>query len=433
MTVRGASQPKSRDSRGACLFFTRHILWLFLLPFPAFSQTSEELFSEYEFNFDLPGARANGMGGTFIGTADDATASFANPAGLAFLNETAITVEWRTRRLDAISGNLEGIVNASNSQEPNVSDALNFLSFNFRWRGWYFGVFQFDYLDVTQRRRFEARSLANLEQRTEMSELTLNLEGNNRGVGVARRFGDFKLGVSANYIELKGRTTYRREGFIIGNETVETVFQSSIDDSDKAWGFNVGLHHDAHPKFAWGLVWRHNPKLDLQEQFSESFNGIPLFAGDISVPFSVPDVFGAGVLYRVRPDLRLSLDWQRVFYSEIVDKGFVITEDIATVTKENYSVNDVDEIHVGVEWLIPRESTVWAIRTGYFHNPKHPVRFNGDDVFINARFAGVGSRDENHVTLGLGWVLLNKFEVDVAANFWELGKEFKVSFIWRNK
>lgn len=433
MTVGSGRRGKNKVSRPLCLFFLRHS-WVWLgLVLPLFAQTNEELFREYQFNFDLPGARARGMGGTFIGTADDATASFANPAGLAFLSETAVTLEWRTRHIDAQEGALVGVVNTFYSEAPVDLDSINFLSFNFRWRSWFFGVFQFDYLDEKQDRAFTSRSLAPGEQRTESRDVALDLIGRSRGIGVARRFGDFKLGLSANYLELKGLTRYNRESFILSDEPFSNIFSSQIDDSDQAWGFNLGLHHIASSKLSWGFVWRYNPRLNLKESVTESENGIPVFVETIQVPFSVPDVLGAGVLLRARPDLRFSLDWQKVFYSEIVDRGFVIVESVTTEKKENYILKDADEIHAGLEWLIPKESSVWALRAGYFLNPQHPVRYRGEDPFIESRFADTESRDENHLTIGVGWVLLNKFEVDVAADFWELGREFKLSFIWRNK
>lgn len=36
----------------------------------------------FQFSFSNPGARSLGFGGAFVALADDATASFANPAGL---------------------------------------------------------------------------------------------------------------------------------------------------------------------------------------------------------------------------------------------------------------------------------------------------------------------------------------------------------------
>lgn len=435
MVVAVGDKPKTRTGTPACLLSARQFLWLFaFFCVPAFAQTNEELFREYQFDFDVPGARANGMGGTFIGTADDATASYANPAGLAFLSETALTLEWRQRHVEGLRGESSGLFNTLYDQAPVDLNSINFFSFNFRWRGWYFGLFQFDYLDEEQERIFQSRSMGTFEQRTESRNVALDLEGRTRGFGVARRFGNFKLGFSANYLELTGKTSYRRESFILNDEgTTFNLFTSQIDDSDQAWGYNLGIHHNASKRFSWGAVWRHNPKFSLDEDVLESVNGQPLFVDLVPVPFSVPDVLGVGILYRAKPELRLSLDWQRVFYSEIIDKGFVIVESIATERKENYSIEDADEIHLGIEWLIPRDSSVWALRAGYFNNPQHPVTYRGEDLIIGARFDGAGSRDQNHFTLGVGWVLLNKVEVDVAANFWEQGREYTVSFIWRKK
>ena len=95
-----------------CLYATRHIIWI-LFATLAYSQTNEEVFREYQFNFNLPGARANGMGGAFIGLADDATSSFTNPAGLAFLTETAVTLDWRNQHKKGQEGNISGFFNTS--------------------------------------------------------------------------------------------------------------------------------------------------------------------------------------------------------------------------------------------------------------------------------------------------------------------------------
>lgn len=429
----GKHNLKPASIHAICLFFLRHLIFVLALGIPLAAQTNEELFREYQFNFDIPGARARGMGGAFIGTADDATASFANPAGLAFLSETAITLEWRTRRLDAQEGALTGVVNSFYKEASVDLDSVNFLSFNFRWRGWYFGIFQFGYLDEKQKRDFTSRSLAPGEERIESRSLSLALEGTSRGFGVARRFGNLKLGLSANHLEFKGLANFDRESFFFAGTPASTRLVSSIDDSDQAWGLNLGAHHMANDHLSWGVVYRYNPKFSLQEAVTESENGIPTFVDEVRVPFAVPDVLGAGLSYRLRPDLRFALDWQRVFYSEIVDDGFVIVESIQTERRENYTIDDADELHAGFEWLIPLKSSVWAIRSGYFHNPQHPVRYRGDDPFFKARFSETQTRDENHLTIGVGWVLLNKFEVDLAADFWEQGREFKVSFIWRNK
>ena len=47
-----------------------------------------------QLSFSNPGARSLGFGGAFVALADDATAAFANPAGLAQLTKPELSVEY---------------------------------------------------------------------------------------------------------------------------------------------------------------------------------------------------------------------------------------------------------------------------------------------------------------------------------------------------
>ncbi len=75
--------------------------WLFLLLLgiagPSRGQTNEELGAGLQFSFAPPGARSLAMGGAFAGLADDATAAFANPAGLMWRTRSEVSVEGRHR------------------------------------------------------------------------------------------------------------------------------------------------------------------------------------------------------------------------------------------------------------------------------------------------------------------------------------------------
>src|SRR5438270_4105433 len=67
-----------------------------LITVPAVAQNTDiESLSGLQFNFGNPGARSLGMGGAFLGLADDASAAEANPAGLTILRKPEITVEGR--------------------------------------------------------------------------------------------------------------------------------------------------------------------------------------------------------------------------------------------------------------------------------------------------------------------------------------------------
>lgn len=70
----------------------------FLLLFAASAlaqNTDIEALSGLQFNFGNPGARSLGMGGAFIGLADDASAAESNPAGLTILRKTEASLELR--------------------------------------------------------------------------------------------------------------------------------------------------------------------------------------------------------------------------------------------------------------------------------------------------------------------------------------------------
>ena len=66
---------------------------LFLLATSAGAQTGPLTF---EFSFSNPGARSLGLGGAFAALADDATAAFANPAGLVQLVRPEVSIEGRS-------------------------------------------------------------------------------------------------------------------------------------------------------------------------------------------------------------------------------------------------------------------------------------------------------------------------------------------------
>ena len=60
----------------------------------AAAQTNERIYEDLDFRFVTPGARAVGMGKTFVGLGDDATAAESNPAGMSNLLEQEFSVEF---------------------------------------------------------------------------------------------------------------------------------------------------------------------------------------------------------------------------------------------------------------------------------------------------------------------------------------------------
>ena len=84
----------SEDDTCADSFSRPIVCTLIALPLAA-QNTDIESLSGLQFNFGNPGARSLGMGGAFLGLADDASAAEANPAGLTILRKPEITIEGR--------------------------------------------------------------------------------------------------------------------------------------------------------------------------------------------------------------------------------------------------------------------------------------------------------------------------------------------------
>src|SRR5437764_15363776 len=85
-----------------------------------FAITDEEIFRNFPFAFVNPGARSTGMGGAFIGLADDATASEANPAGLTILTKPEVSFEYRNVQFDSSR------LNSAN----DIGGGISFFSLN---------------------------------------------------------------------------------------------------------------------------------------------------------------------------------------------------------------------------------------------------------------------------------------------------------------
>jgi long-chain fatty acid transport protein len=102
----------------------------------AFAITDNEANASLPFSFSNPGARSLGMGGAFIGLADDASAAYTNPAGLTQLVSPEVSAELRSERTDTRwldGGNVQ--FNAFNgsglgySSQNDTSTSLRSFSF----------------------------------------------------------------------------------------------------------------------------------------------------------------------------------------------------------------------------------------------------------------------------------------------------------------
>src|SRR5258706_11143834 len=93
-TDRGVG-PTASETPGGTLMRRLIALVILLGAMPILAQSSAEVNAGIQFNFLNPGASHLGMGGAFIGGADDATAAYANPAGVINILRPEASLEGR--------------------------------------------------------------------------------------------------------------------------------------------------------------------------------------------------------------------------------------------------------------------------------------------------------------------------------------------------
>jgi len=411
-----------------------------------------------EFSFSNPGARSLGFGGAFVALADDATASFANPAGLIQLTRPEVSAEgrlWRFSNPFTVGGRLSGaptgigLDQTSGLRTDNASAALSglsFLSFVYPGDNWSIALYRH------QTANFESRSETQgffadepglplpprfIDVRTET-----DLEVVSYGFAGAFRLADnFSLGGGVslmrgrwnNDAELNASVpeTFPEGRFGINLYAPEAQFATSrtrMDSSD--WTFNGGFLWTPETRWSFGGFFRLGPTFALsgEDQAGPAFDRIP---SDLVLPrgaegsIGLPNVFGLGAAFKSESGaLTVSFEWDYVEYSRIVE-----TLDLEPVADDDdVELRDANELHIGLEYAFITRSPLVALRLGAWLDPDHRFRCIEDsDPFCQAIFRG--GDDELHFAIGLG-VAFARFQLDVGLDLSEPVDTLSVSAIF---
>jgi hypothetical protein len=146
----------------------------------------------------------------------------------------------------------------------------------------------------------------------------------------------------------------------------------------------------------------------------------------------VPDVFGLGVAYRTAGGkTKLALDFNRVRYSQrLVDfTAGLDPENPFSPDPADFRIEDADQLHVGLEriFLVVESLFVGTVRAGVWNEPFHELEYFGEDEIIQKLQRPTD--DEIHFSIGLGLVIKEDYQVDLAADLSELGDTFSFSLV----
>ena len=408
-----------------------------------------------QFSFPNPGARSMGFGGAFAALADDATAAFANPAGLVLIKEPEVSLEgrwWSYSTPFTHRGRIEGEpsgyaidVVAGLQQGRSSADlgGLSFVSLVYPKGEGSIAFYRHQLADFESRTQTQGLfsggttccQIRHIETRTRT-----DLEIVSYGLSGAYRLSDvLSLGLSLVYFDsasaIAGEpflpdadpalgafapTSYRPE-----RQLLRTSIR--IDDSDLS--MTGGFLWTLARRWRVGGFYRQGPSFTLEGEAvagpSGGFFGLTPGAllDEATSPIGFPDVYGLGCSFRPYDRLTIAFEWDRVEYSTILD-----SLDQVEFGTNNIVLEDDDELHLGAEYVFLGTTPVTALRLGAWLDPDHTPHFEASASAYERALLPPGD-DEIHVSIGLG-LAFESFQIDLGVDFSNLVDTVSLSAIY---
>lgn len=383
-----------------------------------------------QYNFQPPGARSLAMGASFIGLADDATASESNPAGLTILTKPEVSVHYRGSSLDNEAPNT--VTGQGFETFNDRVSGLGFLSVVYPWKSAALSLYYQRAADFRSHSFFEgvvdlprSGDLANYDQ------VSTQFTVANVGATAAFKLGSkLSLGASARAtrVELDAlqQTTFPFSTPFGGDLDFNGFLFRGYSHPDVAktkFTWNAGLLFTPVQQVTLGAVYKKGAEYEFDSEFVQDFvtaAGTEVFRRTpVNIPVRIPDVFGGGLAIRATDNWTILADVVQVKYSQ-ADLG----PDAQNLYQANgeggrEALEDGTEFHVGMEYTWARGNDwIFALRGGFYTDPDHDG------------LAGLDS-EQSHFTVGGGVVVKNALQLDAAGNFADSVKELLLSMVVR--
>jgi hypothetical protein len=415
-------------------------------PFSASAQTAIQI--PLQFDFVNPGAKSLALGGAFTALADDATAAFANPAGLRELGRRELSIEVRGRWLeslflqrgrlsgpvtneftDVIAGPVFGEIEDSSVRVPYLS-----VVFPRPQQGWVIAGFRHELVRVDQASFAEGvfqKDPGEFTSRREIpQEVIRKIAITHYGVAGAKEInrrvaigGTLSVYVADIFSQAR---RFDVDGFLGPPVRNVELARGVQEGDDVTLAPSVGVRMCLKPcderqtaSARFGLVYRHGPEFDFQTQEGPSQR---------SNRFRVPHVFSAGVAIEVPQSARRLLvagEVRRLGYSRLKE-DFITDQAFATGVQDRVGVNDGVEFHGGFQYTAETWRGLPRFRAGIWSDPDHSVKFipgavaNHPETRLKDELLGValstGSR-LTHYTGGIGLTFSPALEWNVGVDF----------------
>jgi long-chain fatty acid transport protein len=437
--------------------------------------TDIEALAGINFNFANPGARSLGMGGAFLGLADDASAAEANPAGLTTLKKPEISLEGRNFKMSQdvnVTGTFPDLTSETFSSFSHRTE-VSFASVVLPQKNWAVAAYYDNpltyhnaatVLEIKDARGIVTQevphyyfakggtapiSLAQCQQFIQdhpeipgaclgyfifpfVSAVDVKLK--TYGGAFAFKAGTVSVGVAARYQKFNEAAFTFREDFDGNPNSIVVQATGKLVDGqlqlkeahDITW--SAGFKWAPRENFSVGGVYKKGAQFDAPTFGRNAGEEFGLVG---NTKFHVPDIAGLGLSFRPLPVLTLNADAVRVTYSNLTD-NFISVNAAVRAVPHAYEAKDVTEIHAGAEYFLSTKIPV-AIRAGWWRDPAHAVKYVGplnDPNIVTAALLFPGSTSQNHYSAGVG-LAWPAFQIDAAYETSALFKVGSLSAVFR--
>ncbi|MBI5484463.1 MAG: outer membrane protein transport protein [Deltaproteobacteria bacterium] len=345
------------------------------------------------------GARALGMGGAFIGVADDATAASWNPAGLVQLEKPEISLVYdKFFRNQSYESSSHPEMAGNNGMD---ADGINYASL----------VYPFQLFDRNMVVSLNYQKLYDMDKKVNFAFKR------DMGIGILSESISFTqsgslhtfspalavqvtpwlyvggtLNIWGDFLHKNGwQNNYRSTGTgILGGDPVTTKVEWDNNSSLKGVNGNLGLMGIYGP-FMFGFVYKLPFDADLRKEttFTQSWDW-PGVAFDTTsttrtvqnMTLSMPASYGLGVSYRHSDSWMVALDLYRTEWSDYTlrDAAGNVMNPVTNAPIADGHLKDTIQVRLGTEYLFIRDKFVIPLRFGLFYDPE-PQTKTVDDYF----------------------------------------------------
>ncbi|MEW6102706.1 MAG: outer membrane protein transport protein [bacterium] len=360
------------------------------------------------YEFGGLGARPIGMGGAFIGLADDWSAIYWNPAGLCSLSERGAGSYLEYASIKGKDGN--SVKNALpelfayswekasfNKKDIKTSALLPSFGFWQKLSGWTLG----EGLYIPNGNAIDWEDTINDGTGTAKAEYHTMLFVSVGNLSLAKEINDnLSIGCGLNLLygklELEAKKDY----------SAPPPFDYSLSSKMEGDGCGlegvIGFLLKASDKISIGGVLRSGSILELKGEGEGSFQsailpGTGSEKSKYTQRFSYPLTCGLGIAYRLTPKITITSDWARTGWNSMEeDVDFELdtgsgTSKLLMDRDKSLNWSNTDRFRVGIEYNLNNN---WTLRTGFYSDPS-PVPKDGVDITkiidVNVRFITLGA------------------------------------------